>query len=132
MMTFFMAGSFVYLGGTRALLPALRSEAAGRLPDLFGHPGIFEEMPAIGPGINVEELQPARRFALERNRIGRLRDAPVQFVPIGNPHADVMEDNRSEEHTSELQSLMRNSSAVFCLQKQTPHTENKKQNIITR
>src|SRR3546814_16933046 len=25
---------------------------------------------------------------------------------------------RSEEHTSELQSLMRNSSAVFCLQKQ--------------
>src|SRR3546814_2018128 len=26
---------------------------------------------------------------------------------------------RSEEHTSELQSLMRNSYAVFCLQKQT-------------
>src|SRR3546814_1742565 len=25
--------------------------------------------------------------------------------------------NRSEEHTSELQSLMRNSSAVFCLKK---------------
>src|SRR3546814_10300296 len=28
--------------------------------------------------------------------------------------------NRSEEHTSELQSLMRNSYAVFCLKKQTP------------
>src|SRR3546814_6887178 len=27
--------------------------------------------------------------------------------------------DRSEEHTSELQSLMRNSSAVFCLQKKT-------------
>src|SRR3546814_9657511 len=27
---------------------------------------------------------------------------------------------RSEEHTSELQSLMRNSYAVFCLQKQKP------------
>src|SRR3546814_3551559 len=27
---------------------------------------------------------------------------------------------RSEEHTSELQSLMRNSYAVFCLQKKTP------------
>src|SRR3546814_9985915 len=26
-------------------------------------------------------------------------------------------DNRSEEHTSELQSLMRNSYAVFCLKK---------------
>src|SRR3546814_1526352 len=27
---------------------------------------------------------------------------------------------RSEEHTSELQSLLRNSSAVFCLKQQTP------------
>src|SRR3546814_2779447 len=33
--------------------------------------------------------------------------------------------HRSEEHTSELQSLMRNSSAVFCLKKtktDQPHT----------
>src|SRR3546814_2491403 len=30
--------------------------------------------------------------------------------------------NRSEEHTSELQSLMRISYAVFCLQKKTQHT----------
>src|SRR3546814_4891516 len=29
---------------------------------------------------------------------------------------------RSEEHTSELQSLMRNSYAVFCLKKKTQHT----------
>src|SRR3546814_4907439 len=29
---------------------------------------------------------------------------------------------RSEEHTSELQSLMRISYAVFCLNKKTPHT----------
>src|SRR3546814_8032312 len=28
-------------------------------------------------------------------------------------------DQRSEEHTSELQSLMRNSYAVFCLKKKT-------------
>src|SRR3546814_9895048 len=34
---------------------------------------------------------------------------------------------RSEEHTSELQSLMRNSYAVFCLQKKHIH---KKQKII--
>src|SRR3546814_10169823 len=31
---------------------------------------------------------------------------------------------RSEEHTSELQSLMRISYAVFCLQKKTQHTTN--------
>src|SRR3546814_8883716 len=30
-------------------------------------------------------------------------------------------DARSEEHTSELQSLMRISSAVFCLQKKNKH-----------
>src|SRR3546814_5610131 len=30
---------------------------------------------------------------------------------------------RSEEHTSELQSLMRNSYAVFCLKTKTPHTK---------
>src|SRR3546814_1633354 len=33
-------------------------------------------------------------------------------------------DERSEEHTSELQSLMRISYAVFCLKKKTIHTKN--------
>src|SRR3546814_7952135 len=41
------------------------------------------------------------------------------------------QSSRSEEHTSELQSLMRNSYAVFCLKKknkqvQYRHNENKK------
>src|SRR3546814_8059588 len=34
---------------------------------------------------------------------------------------------RSEEHTSELQSLMRISYAVLCLKKQTPKSHNSKQ-----
>src|SRR3546814_3425163 len=34
---------------------------------------------------------------------------------------------RSEEHTSELQSLMRRSYAVFCLKKTTNNTKNNKQ-----
>src|SRR3546814_17445517 len=41
---------------------------------------------------------------------------------------DVTEDrdgaDRSEEHTSELQSLMRSSYAVFCLKKKKKKTEN--------
>src|SRR3546814_1403120 len=37
-------------------------------------------------------------------------------VPLGAPLTLVTAD-RSEEHTSELQSLMRNSYAVFCLNK---------------
>src|SRR3546814_2411294 len=35
-------------------------------------------------------------------------------------------DDRSEEHTSELQSLMRISYAVFCLKKKKQHTYNHK------
>src|SRR3546814_4184625 len=39
--------------------------------------------------------------------------------------------NRSEEHTSELQSLMRISYAVFCLKKKiNTHTTNNKPHII--
>src|SRR3546814_4526808 len=34
---------------------------------------------------------------------------------------------RSEEHTSELQSLMRNSYPVFCLKKTTRHNQDNKQ-----
>src|SRR3546814_7447655 len=34
----------------------------------------------------------------------------------------ILQQRRSEEHTSELQSLMRISYAVFCLQKKKTHT----------
>src|SRR3546814_7567017 len=51
-------------------------------------------------------------------------DVPEEFsafgVPAeleGNAPEDEPEQHRSEEHTSELQSLMRISYAVFCLQK---------------
>src|SRR3546814_6622551 len=37
--------------------------------------------------------------------------------------------HRSEEHTSELQSLMRISYAVFCLKKKTQHTKTFNQTI---
>src|SRR3546814_5480791 len=40
------------------------------------------------------------------------------------------EARRSEEHTSELQSLMRNSYAVFCLQKKNNQTK-QQSNILT-
>src|SRR3546814_2339299 len=36
--------------------------------------------------------------------------------------AGIGQDRRSEEHTSELQSLMSTSYAVFCLKKQKTHT----------
>src|SRR3546814_18580186 len=47
------------------------------------------------------------------------------FVPLFRPSLAIRENNlsyRSEEHTSELQSLMRISYAVFCLKKKNKYT----------
>src|SRR3546814_10056380 len=40
-----------------------------------------------------------------------------------HPHSPFCRRDRSEEHTSELQSLMRISYAVFCLKKKTSTTK---------
>src|SRR3546814_5220783 len=45
----------------------------------------------------------------------------VGWRPLGDP-GSVHDRRRSEEHTSELQSLMRISYAVFCLKKKTNRT----------
>src|SRR3546814_1258394 len=45
----------------------------------------------------------------------------AQDTCVAGPISQYM---RSEEHTSELQSLMRISYAVFCLKKKTKHTTN--------
>src|SRR3546814_5196553 len=50
--------------------------------------------------------------------LGRRRIVPVIDAFL-DEHAGVSIDLRSEEHTSELQSLMRISYAVFCLKKKT-------------
>src|SRR3546814_2914985 len=57
-------------------------------------------------GHRIDRLQIALEGAVEDHVAGRREGA--------GPH-------RSEEHTSELQSLMRISYAVFCLKKQTKH-----------
>src|SRR3546814_3467286 len=49
---------------------------------------------------------------------GELDDAVPQ-PDVLRPLARRAEEDRSEEHTSELQSLMRTSYAVFCLKKKT-------------
>src|SRR3546814_3355235 len=56
------------------------------------------------------EVQRARADALE-DQLARLRDLPAAL--------EATLRRRSEEHTSELQSLMRISYAVFCLKKKT-------------
>src|SRR3546814_7319228 len=56
--------------------------------------------------------------------------AQFQAASLAGDGARAHELNRSEEHTSELQSLMRISYAVFCLKK-NKHTKNADKQDIT-
>src|SRR3546814_9161341 len=62
----------------------------------------------------------AARGEHDDRHIGRFRPAPQATA------------DRSEEHTSELQSLMRISYAVFCLKKKNKHAEKSRQQIINK
>src|SRR3546814_3794789 len=54
-------------------------------------------------------------------RFSILSMSGIQFVDVG--YALSVRTARSEEHTSELQSLMRISYAVFCLKKKNTHND---------
>src|SRR3546814_2725621 len=71
------------------------------------------------------------RFSITSCAIQFPRHDPLSFQ-IGYPTQTdtISTEPRSEEHTSELQSLMRNSYAVFCLKKKT-HIKHKTQNHQT-
>src|SRR3546814_8704302 len=75
----------------------------------------------------LERLQPSPVVTLNRAvAVAKVRGAETALATI-----EPLEERRSEEHTSELQSLMRISYAVFCLKQQTtikkiqqPHDKN--------
>src|SRR3546814_2906200 len=79
------------------------------------------ELPATAPARLIRNVEAARR----QHRDGDLRkqaQAELALKPreVGELCAvDAHRQDRSEEHTSELQSLMRISYAVFCLKKKT-------------
>src|SRR3546814_4338586 len=77
------------------------------------------------PGVAREGL---RRGAAPRHPDRRHRLLPRRHRPPGEGRVP-----RSEEHTSELQSLMRISYAVFCLKKnKTPQYEDARFMMMTR
>src|SRR3546814_3737852 len=76
----------------------------------------------------IAQLIGACALAREESRGAHFRtDFPERDAALDGQHA-VVRDDRSEEHTSELQSLMRISYAVFCLKKkkQQRHNMNEK------
>src|SRR3546814_6032579 len=109
---------------TDTLFPYTTLFRSDRRPALqLGRAGEMPVGPA--PGARRVPLRPVRRPAIGLQRAtlvgagaGRIDiDRMVRGCPM--PVARVVD--RSEEHTSELQSLMRISYAVFCLNKK-PHT----------
>src|SRR3546814_7729045 len=71
-----------------------------------GIPGIFYQQFAV-------TIASATVFSL----LTSLTLSPALAALLLKPHQDGHHADRSEEHTSELQSLMRISYAVFCLKK---------------
>src|SRR3546814_7104336 len=89
-----------------------------------------------------EESSTARYFADQnRNHLARAAHRDTSQFPCEQFPGQSLGASRSEEHTSELQSLMRISYAVFCLNKKTTQmidtkitleTYRKQQDISTR
>src|SRR3546814_5858240 len=70
------------------------------------------------------ELEPMSKFPIvrdlmvDRSRMFRSLERVKAWIPVDGYY----DAGRSEEHTSELQSLMRISYAVFCLKKKKNNT----------
>src|SRR3546814_10089640 len=86
---------------------------------------------AIRPGAKSTRVIAGSLPAIQRESHGRKRVARSSWVvseESGEDYAfqfnQICRDGRSEEHTSELQSLMRISYAVFCLKKKTTTKKN--------
>src|SRR3546814_3930776 len=79
-----------------------------------------QEMHAFSPEIDGNAIK-----ALQHIHAQQQRRFVVQMELMKRAHVGKDNRQRSEEHTSELQSLMRISYAVFCLKKkQTSHNNN--------
>src|SRR3546814_1523486 len=92
---------------------------------LVGRPSIL-----ACPPVALATIRPVVIRIVARTTIARppLRTRPFFFIarhmlPPHHQGKTEKRPGRSEEHTSELQSLMRTSYAVFCLKKKNQHHE---------
>src|SRR3546814_6843970 len=77
-----------------------------------------EQLAAITEQPGQPFLKPPNFALRPTSELGRIEDDPViTLAPAHFARGEFGGIVRSEEHTSELQSLMRNSYAVFCLKK---------------
>src|SRR3546814_9532657 len=75
--------------------------------------------PALTKGVQKLEQELGGQLIYRERQLTHLTDLGKAVLPMLERALA-----RSEEHTSELQSLMRISYAVFCLKKKNNHNEN--------
>src|SRR3546814_3116446 len=95
-----------------------RPPRSTRTDTLFPYTTLFRSRSRVGEVVSEAVMGEDRRARLRDQRsLGEARHAwwPAFYVPQFWRHCRF--ERRSEEHTSELQSLMRISYAVFCLKK---------------
>src|SRR3546814_10370982 len=108
---------------TDTLFPYTTLFRSGGLAELLHHLGAF----AVGHGdhrhLDLQLLHLAGGGDGALVVAGDHQQVGLQRLDLGQRRGDIGE--RSEEHTSELPSLMRISYAVFCLKKKTHQITNK-------
>src|SRR3546814_9365812 len=85
---------------------------------------------AAGGAINLLSMKPSADFSgdllLDGGNYDQVHMAANQNLRASDQLSFRVSADRSEEHTSELQSLMRISYAVFCLKKKKKYIKQKK------
>src|SRR3546814_9247431 len=109
-----------------------RGAVAGRARCRLRRPGAFQPVLPRCHRLVARALDQAARLFKTRSSRSRQRAGPTLVrTPARAPGRSVSMTwgNRSEEHTPELQSLMRISYAVFCLKKKQTHNNKTTDNI---
>src|SRR3546814_6909737 len=108
------AMSFAGVGSVAVVLPLLNQMNPSA--DVLALSTTEIDISAIQPGQAIKTSW-RKQPVFVRNLVAK-EIAEAKAVPLGD-----LRDPRSEEHTSELQSLMRTSYAVFCLKKKKHTTK---------
>src|SRR3546814_9027300 len=99
-----------------------RDDDVARYVDIVDEARLRKRNVLAGQVIDVQPRLLVGRDDQRMVRIGGVDPDRRIVGGIGTVRADGL--RRSEEHTSELQSLMRTSYAVFCLKKKNTHNSN--------
>src|SRR3546814_3277779 len=102
-----------------------RPPRSTRTDTLFPYTTLFRSAPAKRYGINQKTVAKWKKRTAVKDLPTGPKDVHSTVLSIEEEAIIVAFRKRSEEHTSELQSLMRISYAVFCLKKNTSQLGNK-------